>query len=150
MLLLSSGEYHGTERKLPADLRLLPMATASGIEAKRRGFWLRVARERANLSQEAVAKELGLSARSKSTMSAWESGTRDPKLRYLNAMARLYNVPVSVFMDPAPTAAEELEDRLAQLARAAIRLAHEDLVAEAPEDPELAAVPGAPPGRRSA
>jgi transcriptional regulator with XRE-family HTH domain len=102
------------------------MATASIIEAKRRGFWLRVARERANLTQEAVAQELGLSSRSKSTMSAWETGSRDPKLRYLNAMARLYGVPVSVFMEPDPTAEESLEERLAKLARAAIRLAHED------------------------
>lgn len=63
-------------------LRLLSMATEVQQEAKRRGFWLRVARERANLTQEAVAMTLGLSGKSKSTMSAWEKGERDPKLSH--------------------------------------------------------------------
>lgn len=58
------------------------MATEVQQEAKRRGFWLRVARERANLTQEAVAMTLGLSGKSKSTMSAWEKGERDPKLSH--------------------------------------------------------------------
>lgn len=132
------------------DLRLLPMATASAIETKRRGFWLKVARERANLSQEAVAREIGLSSTSKSTMSAWENGTRDPKLRHLNAMARLYGVPVSVFMDPAPTATELLEARLADLARAAIRLAVADAQAEAQPSPSSDGQPTVQPRTRSA
>ena len=64
MRMLSSTELHGDRAELPVGLRLLPMATGSVVEAKRRGFWLKVARERANLSQEAVAKLLGLSGTS--------------------------------------------------------------------------------------
>lgn len=125
------------------------MATSPAIESKRRGFWLKVARERAGLSQETAAKEIGLSGTSKGTMSAWESGARDPKVRYLNAMARLYGVPVSVFMDPAPTAEEQLSDRLAELARGAIRAATADVQAELQGQPS-AAPQGEPPRRRSA
>ena len=132
------------------DLRLLPMTTASAIETKRRGFWLRVARERANLSQEAVAKEIGLSSTSKSTMSAWENGTRDPKLRHLTAMARLYGVPVAVFMEPTATATELLEERLAALARAAIRAAVSDAQTEAQRPPAAAGPPAAQPRIRPA
>lgn len=150
MLLLSSGEIHGTGGKITTDLRLLPMATASVLENKRRGFWLRVARERANLTQEAVIKELGLSSRSKSTMSAWESGAREPKLRYLTGMARLYEVPVSVFLEPEPTAEEQLDERLAALARQAIRQAVSDVDAELAQGPASGESPGGQPRRQSA
>lgn len=125
------------------------MATSPSIESKRRGFWLKVARERAGLSQETAAKEIGLSGTSKGTMSAWESGARDPKVRYLNALARLYGVPVSEFMDPLPTAVEQLEDRLAALARSAIRSAVSDVQAELRGQPS-GEQPGGLPRTRSA
>lgn len=131
-----NGETSRYWNKLSEYLRLLPMATDPDLEAKRRGFWLKTARERANLSQEAVAKELGLSGRSKSTMSAWENGTREPKLSYLNAMSRLYQVPVSIFVDPDKMASELLEERLSLLARAAIRLARHDLGPEEGDVPQ--------------
>lgn len=85
------------------------MATDAERDNKRRGYWLRMARERANYSQATAAEMLGLSNQSKSTMSAWEAGTREPRIRYLKAMAELYGVPLSVFTDPEPTAEERLD-----------------------------------------
>jgi transcriptional regulator with XRE-family HTH domain len=88
---------------------------------RRVGFWLRMARERANLKQEAVAVALGLSAKSKSTVSAWENG-RVPSLRMLRRLAELYGVPLGVFTDPEPTP----EERLEQLALGAIAVERAD------------------------
>jgi transcriptional regulator with XRE-family HTH domain len=100
--------------------------TDPDLERRRRGFWLRIARERANLSQQAAAKELGLSAESKSTLSAWESGAREPKASMLAKMARLYGVPMAMFADPDPTAHELIDRRLDELAREAARLERQD------------------------
>jgi transcriptional regulator with XRE-family HTH domain len=125
------------------------MATSAALDNERRGFWLRMARERANLTQAAVAAQLGLSSESKSTMSAWEAGTREPKLRYLKEMARLYGVPLETFTDPAATAREQIDERLEDLARAALRAERADWEAEEP-DLGAAAAPGAPRRRRSA
>lgn len=130
-------------------LTVLGMATDPTIDNIRRGFWLRMARERANLTQSAVAESLGLSSESKSTMSAWEAGTREPKLRYLKAMAQLYGVPLETFTDPGPTASEDL-DRLVELATGAAKLARQDLEAGEEQAPNVDDEPGRPRGRRSA
>ena len=87
------------------------MTTDPALEQRRRGFWLRIARERAELSQEDAAKQIGLSGKSKSTMSAWEAGPGDPGSK-LAALARLYAVPVERFMEPAPTAFEAIDEWL--------------------------------------
>lgn len=71
-----------------------------------------MAREFADLSQATAAKELGLSGRSKSTLSAWESGTREPRLSYVARMAELYGVPVDLFTNPPASAREVIERRL--------------------------------------
>jgi transcriptional regulator with XRE-family HTH domain len=147
---LSRGKLHGNRTKLPEWLRSLPMATDPTAEAKRRGFWLRISRERANLTQAGAAELLGLSNRSKSTLSQWEAGTREPKLRYLNAMARLYGVPLAVFTEPDPSAFEQLEERLAALARAAIRLAMQDSEPGAEGNPPADDEPGSQPRKRPA
>lgn len=89
------------------------MATSSDQDNRRRGFWLREARVRRGLSQQGVAEYLGLSSRSKSTISDWEKGVSEPKLRYLKAMAELYGVPLGAFTDPEPTAEERLDDLVA-------------------------------------
>lgn len=107
-----------------------------------------MARERANLTQAAVAGELGLSNESKSTMSAWEAGTREPKLRYLKEMARLYGVPLELFTDPPPTAEEQIDQRLEALAQVALQRERQDWEAE--QGPTAAGGPAAPRRRRSA
>jgi len=120
------------------------MGTDPALDNKRRGFWLRMARERANLTQAAVAGQLGLSSESKSTMSAWEAGTREPRLRYLKEMARLYGVPLEMFTDPEPTAAERIDERLEELARSALRQERDDWAA----GERGTVTDGAPAGRR--
>lgn len=81
-----------------------------------------MARERRGLSQKTVAGDLGLSTKSKSTVSDWEKGQTVPKLHQLKALARLYRVPLNVFTNPEPDA----QERLDQLARAAGDLERED------------------------
>lgn len=130
-------------------LSVAPMGTDPVLDNKRRGFWLRMARERANLTQAAVAGQLGLSSESKSTMSAWEAGTREPKLRYLKEMARLYGVPLEMFTDPEPTAVERIDERLEELARSALRRERDDWEAET-RDPEAADAPAERRRTRSA
>ena len=119
-------------------------------EAQRRGHWLKVARERANLSQPAAAKLLGLSDKSASTLSAWEAGTREPSPSKLKAMAALYGVPLSLFYDPPASPAEQL-DRMVRLAGLALDAEESDWQASTPEQGRDAEDgPGAPPHRRSA
>ena len=130
--------------------RFAAMTPEAADEAQRRGHWMRMARERANLSQPAAAKLLGLSDKSASTLSAWEAGTREPSPSKLAAAARLYGVPVSLFYDPPPTATEQI-DRLARLAGLAIGAEESEWEDQAGE-PDRADedAPGGPLHRRSA
>lgn len=131
--------------KLP--LRLLSGSMSDEQHLQRLGFWLRIARERSGKSQEGAARELGLSAASKSTISDWENGVREPKLSQLRALARYYQAPINLFVDPPATAFEELDE----LVRAAAELEQEDWEAEAGErGREADDGPGASPRRRSA
>lgn len=120
------------------------------LERRRRGFWLRIARERANLSQASAAKELGLSGQSKSTMSAWESGTREPKASMLARMARLYGVPMDMLANPAPTAHEVIDRRLDEIVSEASALERADWARDQATRPAAEDEPGAEPRTRSA
>lgn len=119
------------------------------ILSKRLGFWLRVARERAGKSQEGAALELGLKPSSKSTISDWENGVRPPSLPQLRRLARYYNVPINVFVEPGPTAEEDL-DRLVELAASSIDAERDDWEAGQARDPDAGAGPDAQLGTRSA
>jgi transcriptional regulator with XRE-family HTH domain len=92
---------------------------------RRLGFWLRSARERAGLTQETAATELGLAAASKSTVSDWEAGLRPPSLLQLRRLAELYIVPVEVFTSPRRTPTELL-DALPRVAERAGSLERDD------------------------
>jgi transcriptional regulator with XRE-family HTH domain len=109
-----------------------------------------MARERANLTQTAAAEQLGLRNQAKSTISGWESGAREPRLRYLKAMAVLYGVPLDLFTDPPPTAYESIDERLRELAGDATALALEDLDSEVGAGRGGAAPRAVSPRRRSA
>jgi len=77
---------------------------------RRRGYWLRLARERANMDQNSVARELGMSTKSGTSVLAWEKGTRSPTMDQLDKLARIYGVPVATFTEPLPTDEEWLDD----------------------------------------
>lgn len=77
---------------------------------RRRGAWLRKARDRVDMDQNSVAKAIGLSERSGTSVLAWEKGRRSPSADQLHRLARLYGVPVSTFTDPRPTDEEWLDE----------------------------------------
>ncbi len=94
----------------------------AALERRRRGYWLRLARINANLNQNEVARRLGMSERSGTTVLAWEQGRRDPRASVLRQLAELYGVPPSLFIDPPETDQERLEE----LATRAIAAERED------------------------
>ena len=122
-------------------LASVPMADADLVrERKRRGHWMRIAREAAEVKQDDAAHALGLAAGT--TILAWEKGRRDPNASQMGRLADLYGVPVAMFADPEPTDEERVISARAERARAAIELAHE--VAERGEAAVLRDA-GAPP-----
>lgn len=106
--------------------------------AKRLGFWLRMARERAGKSQKGAAEHLGFSTKSKSTISDYENGVTVPSLPVLRKLAAWYGVPLSSFTDPEPTPEERL-DEIVQLAGDAER---EGWEAEEGQGPAAGDAPG--------
>lgn len=95
-------------------LRLVSVAMTEDELAtirRRRGYWLKLARLRANLDQNSVAAELGLTGtKSGTSVMAWEKGRRSPKMEQLEKLARLYGVPLSTFTEPRPTDEEWLDE----------------------------------------
>jgi transcriptional regulator with XRE-family HTH domain len=85
----------------------------------RRGYWLRVARERKINEQtgrswtlEDLARAMDYSTKSASTFSRFESGERDPSDVMLRRLAAVLGVPVEVFNDPDETAEERLAAKI--------------------------------------
>lgn len=128
------------------NLRLVAMPTDEQIEARRRrrAWWLRVAR--AGMNQTGVAKALGLSENSGSTIGDWERLVSDPSLRQLEQLAALYGVPVSLFVNPPKTD----EERLAEIVQLAEGEEREDWEAGEGRDLGAAASRDVEPRRRSA
>lgn len=114
--------------------------------ARRLGFWLRMARERAGKSQQGAAEHVGLSAKSKSTISDYENGVTLPSLATLRRLAAWYDVPLEVFTHPEPTP----EERLDELARGAAIVAREDLAKATEERPADEGAPADGRGKRPA
>lgn len=89
------------DKLLSTYLRLVQMAQieeAFQIERRRRAWWLFVLRRVKGLNQGGVAKALGLSVNSASTVGDWERGVSDPSLRQLHDLAILYAVPFAFLM----------------------------------------------------
>ena len=97
-----------------------------------------------------AAKQVGLSGKSKSTMSAWEAGTREIPSSKLAALARLYAVPVERLMEPAPTAFEAIEEWLNATVIAASALERADWAQAEGAGQGPGDEPAAGLGRRSA
>lgn len=113
---------------------------------RRRGYWLRLARERAEMDQNSVAHELGMSAKSGTSVLAWEKGTRSPLMDQLDKLARIYSVPVSTFSEPRPTDEEWLD----QLVRDVGELEREDWEAGERRRRPAAGDTGVEPRKRTA
>lgn len=105
------------------------MEEADQQQRVRQGFWLRMAREAAGLNQAGAAKAVGLG--SKSAISDYESGATQVPQDKLRRLASLYGWALAIFTEPDPTAAEQAQERMARLARAAMRLADRESAAEA-------------------
>ena len=105
---------------MPGYLRLVEMPTEEELATRRRrrAWWLRVARR--GMNQSGVAKALGLSENSGSTIGDWEREISEPSVRQLELLAALYGVPVTLFVDPPMTDDERL-DEIVRLAGAAER-----------------------------
>lgn len=75
---------------------------------------LRSLRLKAGLSQEELGKKLGLA---KSTISMYESGTREPNLEVLEAIADIFNVDMNTLTDSKVSAelSSELQEYLEEL-----------------------------------
>jgi transcriptional regulator with XRE-family HTH domain len=112
---------------------------------RRRGWWIRVAREGRGMTLAAFAETLGY-LDGQGTVSLWEKGLRPVPSSKFPAIAELLGLPDRFLVRPPSTD----EERLAAAVRAAEELEREDW--EAGERPHRAADdgPGAEPGRRSA
>lgn len=127
-------------------LASVPMTgTDKVLERRRRGFWMRVARTVADVNQSVAAEAIGLKAGT--SILAIEKGRRDVTATEMRILAELYGVPVSMFAVPAETDEDRVIECRAELARAAISLAHEDLGPGPAAAPADAVPPGAPPRR---
>jgi transcriptional regulator with XRE-family HTH domain len=94
-------------------LRLLSAVMATKEEQlatrRRRGYWIKRARERQDLTLEAVAGSLGYSPKSISTISRWEDGTRPVPSDKLEPLARLLSLPAAWLINPPLTDEERLD-----------------------------------------
>lgn len=141
-------------------MKIVSLRLASGVmtqdeidaERRRRGYWLRMAREHAGpdggpITQAAVAEALGRSKKSGSSISDLEKGLRDASATELTRLARLYGVPVSWFSEPRPTDLEDLL-RAKQLAAGAVEAEAEDWASAEPEEDRAVEGGGAAEPRR--
>jgi transcriptional regulator with XRE-family HTH domain len=127
-------------------LRLVAVTKAEEqLIHRRRGWWIRVARERLGWTLETFAEELGY-ADGKGTVSLWEKGLRPVPASKFHTVARLLHLPDRYLVRPPLTDEERLDEAI-QSASDAER-ADWDLEAEqgleADDGPDVA------PGRQSA
>lgn len=103
------------------------MTDAEDVEARRRGYWLRRARDQADVTLSDAAVTAGLGPKSGSTVSMWERGMRPMKVHQMKRLALRYGVPVSLFTDPPETDDERLRDAIAEATRLALADSSEGL-----------------------
>lgn len=122
------------------------MTDQEDLEAVRRGYWLRRARDHAGVTQGDAAATAGLSAGSGSSVSLWERGQRPIKVFQMKRLALRYGVPVSLFTDPPETDDERLAAAVAEGLRLGLAA---DSTGEEPHRPGDGG-PNEPPRRRKA
>jgi transcriptional regulator with XRE-family HTH domain len=92
------------------------MTDLEDLDARRRGYWLRRARDNAGVTLADAAVTAGLQAGSGSTVSLWERGLRPMKVHQMKRLAVRYGVPVGLFTDPPMTDDERLAKAIADAA----------------------------------
>ena len=127
---------------------LAVMATPEELAAqrRRRGYWIRRARERKEMKLDTVAKALGYAEGSTSTISLWESGKRPVPSDKLESLAALLDLPARFLVKPPMTDSERLDAAVAE----ASALESEDWDSGVAQDPEDGGEPGGERRRRSA
>lgn len=115
---------------------LFPVVVAESdrdITRRRRGWWVRVARERKDMKTDTLAKALGYKGTKAGTIvSRWESGERPIPSDHFPALSVLLDLPRDWLATPPETDRDRLERRISELARDAAALERADF--EAGED----------------
>ena len=113
---------------------------------KRRGYWIRRARERHGYTLQFVASRLGYSDKSISTVSRWEDGLRQVPSDKIEPLSRLLSLPAKFLVSPPETD----DERLDQAVRDAEALEREDWAAGADDGRADGAGPDGGPRRLTA
>jgi transcriptional regulator with XRE-family HTH domain len=121
------------------------MATDESRTHRRRGWWIRVARDRKGIKIEDLAKSLGYKD-GKGTVSLWESGARPVPSGKFPVLQELLELPDRYLVKPPETD----EERLGAAIRIAADAERRDWESEEGRGPEDDGGPGASPGTRSA
>lgn len=85
---------------------------------RRFGFWLRMARERAGMTQTDLAVAMGLSKNSTARVVVWERGDTLPSPDQIEMAAAELKVPVDLLIRPEPTAYERIDELVTNPTRA--------------------------------
>lgn len=112
---------------------------------RRRGWWIRVARERLGITIEALAAACGYTD-GKGTVSLWEKGKRPVPSGKFPTIARVLELPARYLVNPPETD----EERLDRVVRDASELERLDAESGLGQDPPVVDEPGGERGRRSA
>ena len=124
------------------------MASVEELQAerRRRGYWIRRARERKGMTLDGLAELMGYAAKSGSTVSLWETGQRPVPSDRMGPLAAVLQLPAHWLVNPPPTDDERLEAAV----RDATELERLDSEREADRDRRAAGGPDAELRRRSA
>jgi transcriptional regulator with XRE-family HTH domain len=112
---------------------------------RRRGWWIRVARERLAMNVDDLAKRVGYSD-GKGQVSKWENGISAVPAGKFPKIARVLRLPYAYLVNPPATDAERLDAAIQSASDAERR----DWESEVGLYPGAADEPDASPGRRSA
>lgn len=113
---------------------------------KRRGYWIKRARERHGYTLQFVASRLGYSDKSISTISRWEDGVRQVPSDKIEPLSRLLSLPAAFLVSPPATDDERLDEAV----RDAEALEREDWASGQGADPAAAGGPTVGPRRLTA
>lgn len=113
---------------------------------RRRGYWIKRARDRKGLTLGAVCELLGYSPKSISTISRWEDGQRPVPSDKMEPLARLLGLPPDYLVRPPLTD----DERLDQAVRDAEALEQQDAAQAAAPRQQAGPAPVRELRRRSA